>query len=226
MDCIGSGAFGNVFKTTYLDRTIAVKKISLHDQNKVEYARLLESFKREVTNIRECNHPNIVQYIGCFIDQGTLNLMTEYMSNGSLEKMLHDRSKNVEIELRYSIAADICSGMCYLHEMNPQIIHRDLSSSNVLLDSNWVAKISDFGLSRVKEQRENAILATRVGRLRYAAPEITTPVGNQVVYTERVDVYSFGIVLWEIFTREIPFSNAASEYAAMVMAQRNERYFV
>ncbi len=83
--------------------------------------------------IRRCNHKNIVKYIGCFSDRECLYLMTEYLGIGSLEHCLHKTRTDLSIELSLSIAFDVAQGMMYLHELNPQIIHRDLSPSNVLV---------------------------------------------------------------------------------------------
>eukprot|EP00004_Rigifila_ramosa_P005854 TRINITY_DN1650_c0_g1_i3.p1 TRINITY_DN1650_c0_g1~~TRINITY_DN1650_c0_g1_i3.p1 ORF type:complete len:306 (+),score=68.08 TRINITY_DN1650_c0_g1_i3:117-920(+) len=201
---IGNGSLGQVFLGVFRGQHVAVKKMHCDDTNPERMVKILDTFRREVTILRALTHSNIVRYIGAYAEGASVCVVTEYLSGGSLHDVLHTRREPMTYPRALHIASDISAGMLYLHSCRPQVLHRDLSPSNVLLNAHGRAKIADFGLSRLNESVGGDIL-TRTGQWRYVAPEITRAQSTTVFYTDRVDVYSFGVMLWEIFSRKIPF---------------------
>jgi len=126
-------------------------------------------------------------------------MITEYLEEGSLFDHLHKKRTAMDDERMLYIVEDIALGMNYLHSR--KVLHCDLKSSNVLIDSNWNVKLCDFGLSRIRSKLDKTTLIGRVGTPHWMAPEILR--GNK--YEEYSDVYSFGMILWEIVTGNIPY---------------------
>ncbi|CAN0264517.1 unnamed protein product, partial [Scytosiphon promiscuus] len=110
-------------------------------------------------------------------------------------------SVDLPFKKKRQMMLDVATGMQYLHGQNPVIIHRDLKSLNVLIDENWVTKVTDFGLSRFKATSVSEKMTGQAGTYHWMAPEVI----NSQHYTEKADVFSYGIILWEIFTRAIPY---------------------
>ncbi|KAJ6238954.1 serine/threonine-protein kinase edr1 [Anaeramoeba flamelloides] len=196
LEAIGSGAYGNVFRAIWRGKEVAVKRI------KPEYVRgeHLEEFKREVLVLSRTRHPNIVLFMGACTQLPNLFLVTEYCHHGSLFQMIRSSQTNLTYQEKIKAAKDIALGMTYLHLTKPKIIiHRDLKSSNVLIDSSGTAKVADFGLSRIKDE---SLKHTRFrGTPCYMAPEML----KSTHYTEKVDVFSYGILLWELYTQQFPY---------------------
>ncbi|KAL8161990.1 hypothetical protein V2J09_013479 [Rumex salicifolius] len=194
---LGVGGFGCVYKAKLEDNFyVAVKKIEVSVQD----AHL--EFQNEVNLLYKIQHPNIIAILGHCIHGDSKYLVYELMENGSLETLLHGPSRGQALtwHTRMKIALDIARGVEYLHEhCNPPVIHRDLKSSNVLLDSNFNAKLSDFGLAVVDgSQNKNNIKLS--GTLGYVAPEYLLD-GK---LTEKSDVYAFGVVLLELLLGRKP----------------------
>ena len=125
-------------------------------------------------------------------------MLTEFMDRGSLFEVLADKSLDVNWDRKIKIAIEVARGLLYLHTRNPPIIHRDVKSLNILVTKDWKATIADFGLTKIKDK---AMLSTRCGSPVWSAPEVL----RGEPYDESADVYSFGIVLWEIISRERPY---------------------
>lgn len=197
---ISSGAFGVVWLGHYHGQPVAVKRMIDGDDEAV-------SFSKEIGVMSRLHHPKIVRFIGCtWTNKKDLGGVSEYMDGGDVRTLLESR----KIELSWpkekiSIAIDIAEALAFMHSLNPKIIHRDLKSRNVLLNSSMVAKLSDFGLSRNRTYEET--LTAGVGTVRWTAPEVM--LGDN--YSEQADVYSFGVVLSELDTREIPFEEKSSK---------------
>ncbi|KAK4605281.1 hypothetical protein RGQ29_013375 [Quercus rubra] len=187
---LGAGGFGTVFEGTLIDGTkVAVKRLDGLNQIK-------RSFLAEVETIGSIHHFNLVRLIGFCAEKSHRLLVYEYMSNGSLDKWLFD--KNLEILLdwqhRKKIILDIARGLTYLHEdCRQKIVHLDIKPQNILLDENFNAKVSDFGLSKLVDRDQSQVVTVMRGTPGYMAPEWLSS-----VITEKVDVYSFGVVLLEI----------------------------
>ncbi|KAK7395366.1 hypothetical protein VNO78_15918 [Psophocarpus tetragonolobus] len=194
---IGEGGFGRVYKGR-LEKTnqeVAVKQL---DRNGLQGNR---EFLVEVLMLSLLHHPNLVNLIGYCADGDQRLLVYEYMSSGSLEDHLldlHPRQKPLDWFTRMKIALDAAKGLEYLHDKaNPPVIYRDLKSSNILLDKDFNAKLSDFGLAKLGPTGDKSHVSSRVmGTYGYCAPEYQRT--GQL--TVKSDVYSFGVVLLELIT--------------------------
>ncbi|KAI7737117.1 hypothetical protein M8C21_007426, partial [Ambrosia artemisiifolia] len=190
---IGEGGFGSVYKGVLPDGTlIAVKQLSSKSKQGNR------EFLNELGVISALQHPHLVKLYGCCIEGNQLLLAYEYMENNSLALALFG-PKEWQLELdwptRYRICIGIAKGLAFLHEESRlKIVHRDIKATNVLLDKNLNAKISDFGLAKLDEE-DNTHISTRVaGTYGYMAPEYAL----RGYLTDKADVYSYGIVLLEI----------------------------
>ncbi|XP_062161267.1 probable LRR receptor-like serine/threonine-protein kinase At1g07650 isoform X2 [Alnus glutinosa] len=192
---IGEGGFGSVYKGILLDGTIiAVKKLSSKsNQGNRE-------FVNEIGMISALQHPNLVRLFGCCVEGNQLFLVYEYLENNSLARALFGPEEyhlNLDWPLRQKICVGIARGLAFLHEESTlRIVHRDIKTSNVLLDMDLNPKISDFGLAKLDE-KENTHISTRVaGTIGYMAPEYA--LWGYLTY--KADVYAFGVVALEIVT--------------------------
>ncbi|KAK1395208.1 receptor-like cytoplasmic kinase 176 [Heracleum sosnowskyi] len=200
---LGEGGFGSVFKGWIDEKTyaasgwgtglvIAVKRLNLHGfQGHREWLA-------EITYLGTLSHPNLVKLIGYCLEKEQRLLVYEFMPQGSLDKHLFNRSSQpLSWNLRMSIALGAAKGIAYLHSSEAAVIYRDFKTSNILLDSNFNAKLSDFGLAKGGPEPDRSHVSTRVlGTHGYAAPEYIMT-GH---LTMKSDVYSFGVVLLEILT--------------------------
>ncbi|KAM7275032.1 hypothetical protein ACFE04_016898 [Oxalis oulophora] len=190
---LGQGGFGSVYRgyLNDLDIAIAVKKISRSSkQGKKEYLT-------EVKIISQLRHRNLVQLIGWCHEKGDLLLVYEYMPNGSLDYHLFGKRTPLNWDVRYNIALGLASGLLYLHEEWEQcVVHRDIKSSNVMLDSIFSAKLGDFGLARLMDHELGLRTTGLAGTFGYLAPECLSARRA----SKESDVYSFGVVALEIAT--------------------------
>ncbi|KAJ1413141.1 Serine-threonine/tyrosine-protein kinase, catalytic domain [Sesbania bispinosa] len=198
---LGEGGFGRVYKARLDDNLdVAVKKLRCESQNATR------EFENEVDLLSKIQHPNIISLLGCSIDDNTKFIVYELMQNGSLEAQLHGPSRGSALtwHMRMKIALDTARGLEYLHEhCHPAVIHRDMKSSNILLDANFNAKLSDFGLAITNgSQNKNIKLS---GTLGYVAPEYLLD-GK---LTDKSDVYAFGVVLLELLLGRKPVEKLA-----------------
>lgn len=142
-------------------------------------------------------HPNIVLFLGACIKPPNLGLVLEFCNKGSLWSVLQNHEISLTWEDRKKIALDTAKGVYYLHSFNPPILHRDLKSLNLLLDDSFRTKLIDFGWTR----KLDIIMTGKIGTYQWMAPEVISGLN----YTEKADVFSFGIILWEIASREPPY---------------------
>eukprot|EP01117_Protostelium_nocturnum_P016504 TRINITY_DN6541_c0_g1_i1.p1 TRINITY_DN6541_c0_g1~~TRINITY_DN6541_c0_g1_i1.p1 ORF type:complete len:754 (-),score=232.36 TRINITY_DN6541_c0_g1_i1:129-2390(-) len=189
-ELLGKGFFGEVKKALWKGTEVAVKVLYRVENEQV--------FFKELGIIQKLRHPNIIMFLGASLDGENRCIITEYLSGGNVHRLIHNDwiilEKNVM--LRYRIAMDVIRGMTYLHDL--KIVHRDLTPKNLLLDTTYTCKVCDFGLSRIKE--DSGSLTTSLGCLPYQAPEVFR--GRR--YTEKSDVFSFGMVLYELLSGEEP----------------------
>ncbi|GLU07098.1 hypothetical protein SLE2022_240720 [Rubroshorea leprosula] len=187
---LGEGGFGCVFQGTLPGGAqIAVKCLG-------GFGPVRKSFIAEVETIGSTHHFNLVRLVGFCAKKSRMLLVYEYMCNGSLDQWIFDRDKALVLgwQCRRKIILDIAKGLAYLHEgCRQKIIHLDIKPQNILLDENFNAKVSDFGLSKLMGREQSQIVTTIRGTPGYMAPEWL----NSII-TEKVDTYSFGIVVLEI----------------------------
>ncbi|KAK6927598.1 Serine-threonine/tyrosine-protein kinase, catalytic domain, partial [Dillenia turbinata] len=199
---LGVGGFGCVYKACLDDNfQVAVKRLDCGGQDAER------EFENEVNLLVKIQHPNIISLLGYCIHEETKFLVYELMQNGSLETQLHGPTHGSALSwhVRMKIALDVARGLEYLHEhCNPPVIHRDLKSSNILLDTNFNAKLSDFGLAIIDgtQNKSNIRLS---GTLGYVAPEYLLD-GK---LTDKSDVYAFGVVLLELLLGKKPVEKLA-----------------
>ncbi|KAH1053245.1 hypothetical protein GLYMA_08G266100v4 [Glycine max] len=195
---IGFGGYGKVYKGVFPDgKIVAIKRAQQGSmQGGVE-------FKTEIELLSRVHHKNLVGLVGFCFEQGEQMLIYEFMPNGTLRESLSGRSEiHLDWKRRLRIALGSARGLAYLHELaNPPIIHRDVKSTNILLDENLTAKVADFGLSKLVSDSEKGHVSTQVkGTLGYLDPEYYMT--QQL--TEKSDVYSFGVVMLELITSRQP----------------------
>lgn len=188
---LGEGSFGPVYRAVMPTNEVVAVKVLANNSKQGE-----REFQTEVLLLSRLHHRNLVNLLGYCVDKGQLMLIYEFMSNGSLASHLYgDGPRNLSWEERLLIALDISHGIEYLHEgAVPPVIHRDLKSANILLDKSMRAKVADFGLS--KEEVFDGRKSTLKGTYGYMDPDYVST--NK--YTKKSDIYSFGIILFELIT--------------------------
>ncbi|XP_059453116.1 probable serine/threonine-protein kinase SIS8 isoform X2 [Corylus avellana] len=193
---IGLGSYGEVYRGDWHGTEVAVKKFLNQDIS----GESLEEFKSEVRIMKRLRHPNVVLFMGAVTRAPNLSIVTEFLPRGSLYRLIHRPNNQLDERRRLRMALDAARGMNYLHNCSPVIVHRDLKSPNLLVDKNWVVKVCDFGLSRMKN---STFLSSRstAGTAEWMAPEVLR---NEPA-DEKCDVYSFGVILWELSTLQQPW---------------------
>ena len=212
---IGRGASGLVHRGVWehgrVKRDVAIKELLL-TSSEIMHAEALEDFLIEITYMHALRHENVVDFIGIALPPGeelNLYLVTELMQYGSVRDVLDKKGSNLPFSLRLRLTLDAAKGVEHLHKK--KLIHRDLKPQNLLVNKGWVCKVSDFGVSTVRPTITRTM--TCIGTPVYMAPEVL----SKNKYSEKADVYSFGIVMCEVFTQLQPYSTAP--YDEMNQAQ-------
>lgn len=200
MKKIGHGVSADVFlgKDTRTNEDVAIKEFRFKKLDGFE----LQDFRREVAVLATATHPTLLKLRGA-TDSYPFSIVTDWMPHSSLYHDLH-RAHRLDATGKTIAAFDIARGMQFLHSCN--IIHRDLKSLNILLDAENRIRICDFGLSR-RASDESVLMTQNIGTAHWMAPEI---LATTTGYTSKVDVYAYGIVLWEIATDDVPYSHLDS----------------
>ncbi|XP_072983153.1 probable serine/threonine-protein kinase SIS8 isoform X2 [Typha latifolia] len=199
---IGLGSYGEVYKADWHGTEVAVKKFLDQDLS----GDALEQFRCEfwlmqVKIMLRLRHPNVVLFMGAVTRPPNLSILTEFLPRGSLYRLLHRPNVQLDEKRRLKMALDVAKGMNYLHTSHPTIVHRDLKTPNLLVDKNWVVKVCDFGLSRLQHHTFLSSKST-AGTPEWMAPEVL----RNEPSNEKCDVYSFGVILWELATLRMPWS--------------------
>ncbi|KAG8385548.1 hypothetical protein BUALT_Bualt03G0056700 [Buddleja alternifolia] len=212
------GAHSQLYHGIYMDQPVAVKIIRIpdDDENGALGARLENQFTREATQLARLHHPNVIKFIAACRKPPVFCIVTEYLSEGSLRAYLHKlENKSLPLQKLISMALDIARGMEYIHSQG--IIHRDLKPENILITEDFHLKIADFGIAC--EEAYCDLLADDPGTYRWMAPEMI----KRKHYGRKVDVYGFGLILWEFVAETIPYEDMTPIQAAFAVVNKNLR---
>jgi len=193
---IGGGATATVYRGI-LDgvQEVAIKAFYCNVLN----PNVVKVFIGEAMLMCNLDHPHVVKYQGVCVKPPDICLVTEYCQRGSIYQVLHVQKTKLSWIQVLQLAIGCAEGVAYLHKKS--IMHRDIKSLNFLVDENWNVKVADFGQSR--RLAEDFTMSMNKGTLHWVAPEVL----QQQRYSEKADVYSLSIVLWEIYTGDLPFEN-------------------
>ncbi|ETO73346.1 TKL protein kinase [Phytophthora nicotianae P1976] len=216
---IAKGGYGAVYKATFRDKTVVTKQLL---PERARDPRMLNDFMDEIRTCASLDHPKIVRFIGfTFTSLVDLSAVFEYMPNGDLATLLQKQLKRETrdpsardsygwfrsmksnrggLKCKSLVALDIAEALVYLHSFESPMIHRDLKPNNVLMSEKWEAKLTDFGVS--KELTEDQTMTAEIGTISWIAPEVLR--GER--YSEKADVYSFGVIMTELDTCRRPYS--------------------
>ncbi|KAF0685919.1 Aste57867_22236 [Aphanomyces stellatus] len=212
------GGYGVVFRATCNGIDVAMKQLL---PSKAKDQSAIAEFMNEIRLCARLDHPKIVKFVG--ISWSTLHdlaVLSEFMAHGDVTDLLKaERKKHAKDRVfkwhktsafatsKTAVGADVADALTFLHSFEPTIIHRDLKSKNVLMSANWEAKLSDFGISRVTSQDDT--MTSNIGTVAWIAPEVLT--GGR--YSEKADIYSFGVFLSELDTLESPYAEMSERNA-------------
>lgn len=214
---IGEGGFGKVYYGHWCGSPVAIKVATPHAE---EADRQLQEFQREVTNMSTLpHHPNVLRLLAACLHPQHLALVTEFCSRGSLYNMLHTPgAAHLTPHQLLSLWLGVARGMQHLHAC--RVLHRDLKSANLLLDDMGAVKIGDFGLSRICSGRvAHQAMTGGLGTYQWMAPEVLT----SQIYSDKADVYSFGMVMWECITGKLPYEGMTAMQAGLRVATQGLR---
>ena len=197
---VGRGAFGSVYKAVFNTKIVAMKVF----ENKND------QFLNEMKNLCTLIHPNIVEFVGKCVgtEEHGLSFFIEWMDNGSLNQLIYNPKIVYSLGRLLSWCKQCSDALMFMHQYN--FAHRDLKPDNMLLSNNYSKlKLTDFAIAKMIEKSMTA----HQGTLFYMAPEV---VAGNTKYNVKCDIYSFGIILWELFARRVPYKNFGTSYSLSV----------
>ncbi|GMP72427.1 hypothetical protein CsSME_00030475 [Camellia sinensis var. sinensis] len=212
------GAHSQLYHGIYKDEPVAVKIIRVpdDDENGDLGDRLEKQFTREVTLLSRLHHQNVIKFVAACRKPPVFCIITEYLSEGSLRAYLHKlEHKSLPLQKLIAMALDIARGMEYIHSEG--VLHRDLKPENILINQDFHMNIADFGIAC--EEVYCDLLADDPGTYRWMAPEMI----KRKSYGRKVDVYSFGLILWELVAGTIPYEDMTPIQAAFAVVNKNLR---
>lgn len=204
-NCIGSGGFGATYKAEISPGVlVAIKRLS------VGRFQGIQQFHAEIKTLGRMRHPNLVTLIGFHASETEMFLIYNYLPGGNLENFIQDRSeRSVDWRMLHKIALDIARALAYLHDQCvPRVLHRDVKPSNILLDNDFNAYLSDFGLARLLGTSETHATTGVAGTFGYVAPEYAMTCR----VSDKADVYSYGVVLLELISDKKALDPSFSQY--------------
>ncbi|KAK1274747.1 Serine/threonine-protein kinase CTR1 [Acorus gramineus] len=211
---VGIGFFGEVFRGTWNGTDVAIKIFLEQDLT----AENMEDFCNEISILSRLRHPNVILFLGACMKPPHLSMITEYMEMGSLYYLIHisGQKKKISWRRRLKMLRDICRGLMCIHRM--KIVHRDLKSANCLVNKHWTVKICDFGLSRVMTDLPMTDNSS-AGTPEWMAPEL---IRNEP-FTEKCDIFSLGVIMWELCTLNRPWDGVPSVQVIYAVANEGTR---
>ena len=217
---VGVGGYGEVFEGWWCGTHVAVKKLlasALAPENKAGAQSSFRGFVKEIQMLARLRHPNILLLVGFCIDQGSQAIISEFCTLGSVWDAIHspERQGDLTRERKMSIVLQVAAAMSYLHKSG--IVHRDLKSPNILLTGAWQARVADFGLSRLLSPSTDPSTAA-LGTVAWSAPELLA--SSQDHFGPPVDVFAFGVVLYELGSLKAPYNGMAPMVVAIGVLQR------
>ncbi|PIN22902.1 Tyrosine kinase [Handroanthus impetiginosus] len=211
---VGIGFFGEVFHGIWNGTEVAIKVFLEQDLT----AENMEDFCNEISILSRLRHPNVILFLGACTKPPRLSMITEYMEMGSLYYLIHlsGQKKKLSWRKRIKMLRDICRGLMCIHRM--KIIHRDLKSANCLVNKHWTVKICDFGLSRIMTDSPMKDCSS-AGTPEWMAPEL---IRNEP-FTEKCDIFSLGVIMWELYTLNRPWDGVPTERVVYAVANEGSR---
>ena len=234
---LGRGAYGKVYAVKYCQTVCAAKEIHsilIEDVGETERRLIIESFLRECRQCSMLRHPNVTQFLGIYYpteaggaNRMRLPVMVMEMMADSLTSFV-DKHVKIPVHIKYSIVHDVSLGLCYLHNHDPPIVHRDLSPNNVLLTAHHVAKISDLGVAKVIKADSRKTMTKAPGTVDFMPPEA---LDDTPEYGPPMDVFSFaGIILhtfnqqWPSPSKNVQFDPKTRKKVALLEVERRQQY--
>ncbi|XP_047949729.1 probable serine/threonine-protein kinase SIS8 [Salvia hispanica] len=210
---VGIGFFGEVFRGVWNGTEVAIKVFLEQDLT----AENMEDFCNEISILSRLRHPNVILFLGACMKPPRLSLVTEYMEMGSLYYLIHlsGQKNKLSWRRRIKMLRDICRGLMCIHRM--KIIHHDLKSANCLVSKHWTVKICDFGLSRITT--DDPIKSSSGGTPEWMAPEV---IRNEP-FTEKCDIFSLGVIIWELYTLNRPWDGMPPDRVIHAVAKEGLR---
>ena len=236
-DELGRGAYGRVYAVNYCQTMCAAKEIHsilVEGVGQLEMQQTIESFIRECRQCSTLRHPNVIQFLGVYYPPETggannmrLPVMVMEMMADSLTSFV-DKHEKIPVHIKYSIVHDVSLGLCYLHNHDPPIVHRDLSPNNVLLTVHHVAKISDLGLAKVIKTDSRKTMTKAPGTVDFMPLEALS---ISPIYGPPMDVFSFAGIILHIFNQQWPrpldqvqFDPKTRRRVALSEVERRQQY--